>query len=67
MLCAYQADGGDQVSLQYNQYESPDWSLFPRDFALITDLWLLAWAQLFTIAHIVISLLLHIFSFLHPR
>ena len=50
MLCAWPANGGGKVSLQCNRYESPDWSLFPRDLVLIPDLWLLACVQLFTIA-----------------
>ena len=50
-----------------NPYESPDWSLFPRDLFLTPNLCLLACVLLFTIAHIVIGLSLLIHSFLHPR
>ena len=67
VFCACPADFGDKVSLYCNGYKSPDWSLSPQDLVLMPDLWLLAWVQLFTIAHIVIGLSLHIHFFLHPR
>ena len=42
MLWAPPAGGGNRVSLLCNRCESPDWSLFPRDLALMPYLVLLA-------------------------
>ena len=42
MLWAPPAGGGDKVSLYCDRWESPDWSLFPRDLAVMRHLVLLA-------------------------